>query len=110
MFDYLENILWDYSDQIWRRCGDTSIDYNYYSKRILFNTAYATTQLYLLTDQSANKVESWNFLERRIEDIMQFGKGINDLKTVGGAAFDGLLNLVSMFREPPKQFIKNPIN
>lgn len=33
---------------------------------------------------------------------MQFGKGINDLKTVGGAAFDGLLNLVSMFREPPK--------
>ena len=39
----IENILWEYSDEIWRRCGDTSTDYNYYSKRILFNTAYATT-------------------------------------------------------------------
>ena len=40
-------------------------------------------------------------MERRIEDILQIGKGVNDIKTVGGAAVDGLLNLVSMFREPP---------
>lgn len=63
----IENLLWDYSDEIWRRCGDTSTDYNYYTKRILFNTAYATTELHLLTDQSAGKEESWQFLERRLD-------------------------------------------
>lgn len=67
----------------------------------MFNSAYATTELHLLTDQSPYKNESWKFLERRIEDILQIGKGVNDIKTVGGAAVDGLLNLVSMFREPP---------
>jgi len=38
-----ENLLWDYSSEIWYRCGDKSTDYNYYSKRILFNSAYAST-------------------------------------------------------------------
>jgi hypothetical protein len=57
--------------------------------------------LHLLTDQSINKNESWKFLERRIEDILQLGKGVNDIKTVGGAAVDGFLNLFTMFREPP---------
>ncbi len=55
----------------------------------------------MLTDQSINKNESWKFLERRIGDILQLGKGVNDIKTVGGAAVDGLLNLFTMFREPP---------
>ena len=63
----------------------------------------------MLTDQSQNKAESWNFLERRIDDILQVGKGVNDIKTVAGAAFDGILNLASMFREPPAREIKNPI-
>ena len=64
--NYVENILWEYSDEVWRRCGDKSTDYNYYTKRILFNSAYATTELHLLTDQSPNKNESWEFLSRRI--------------------------------------------
>lgn len=106
----IENILWEYSDQIWRRCGDTATDYNYYTKRILFNTAYATTQLHLLTDQSVGKEESWKFLERRLDDILQMGKGISDLKTVGGAAIDGMFNLFTMFRQPTDKDVKNPID
>ena len=97
----IEDLLWEYSDEIWRRCGDTATDYNYYTKRILFNSAYATTELHLLTDQSQNKEESWKFLERRIEDILKVGKGVSDLKTVAGAAFDGILNIASSLREPP---------
>lgn len=37
------------------------------------------------------------------------GKGINDLKTVGSAAVDGVLNLFSMFSVPNPSQIKNPI-
>lgn len=40
---YLEDLLWSFSDDVWYRCGDKSTDYNYYTKRILFNSAYATT-------------------------------------------------------------------
>jgi hypothetical protein len=32
---------------------------------------------------------------------LKLGKRVNDLKTVGGAAVDGLFNLFTMFREPP---------
>ena len=48
----IENLLWDYSSEVWYRCGDKSTDYNYYSKRILFNSAYAATELFMLTDKS----------------------------------------------------------
>lgn len=44
-----------------------------------------------------------------MDDILKMGKGISDLKTVGGAAIDGVFNLVSMFREPPAREVKNPI-
>lgn len=62
----IENILWSFSDEIWHRCGDRSTDYNYYTKRILFNAAYASTELHLLTDQSPEKRASWEFLTRRL--------------------------------------------
>jgi hypothetical protein len=62
-----------------------------------------------LTDQSVGNIETWNFLQRRLENILNFGKGVSDLKTVGGATLDGLLNLVTMFIVPPISEIKNPI-
>lgn len=101
--------MWEYSDEVWRRCGDTSTDYNYYTKRILFNTAYASTELHLLTDQSNGKEASWEFLDRRLRDILSLGKGINDLKTVGGAAVDGVFSLFNAFKQPPQSEIRTPI-
>lgn len=98
----VENILWSYSDEVWHRCGDQSTDYNHYTKRILFNAAYAATELFLLTDQSHNKHSTWKFLERRLEDIESVGKAANDLTTVVSAAGNGLLSMVGMFREPDR--------
>jgi ubiquinone biosynthesis protein COQ9 len=66
---YKEDLLWTYSDEIWRRCGDTATDFNYYSKRILFNSAYASTELFMLTDRSPARFASWQFLDRRMQDI-----------------------------------------
>ncbi len=39
----IEDLLWDYSSEIWYKCGDKSTDYNHYTKRILFNSVYAST-------------------------------------------------------------------
>lgn len=85
---------------MWRRCGDLSIDYNYYTKRILFNSAYATTELFMLTDQSPHRFATWQFLSRRMSDIDTLGRGIADVKVVGGALFDGALSLLNIFKTP----------
>jgi ubiquinone biosynthesis protein COQ9 len=94
-------LLWAYSDEVWRRCGDTATDYNYYTKRILFNSAYAATELFMLTDQSPQRFATWHFLSRRMGDIENLGRGIADVKVVGEAVFDGALSLLNMFKTPP---------
>ena len=69
-------------DAIWRAAGDTATDWNFYSKRALLAGVYSTTLLYWLDDRSENSLESWTFLDRRIEDVMQipkFGKRVRDL-------------------------------
>jgi ubiquinone biosynthesis protein COQ9 len=95
-------LLWSYSDEIWRRCGDTSTDYNYYSKRVLFNSAFAATELFMLTDQSEGRFATWNFLERRMDDVEAFGKRISDVKVVGDALGRGVLSLFTMFSTPSR--------
>jgi ubiquinone biosynthesis protein COQ9 len=85
---------------VWHRCGDTAIDFNYYSKRILFNSAYATTEIFMLTDQSPQRFATWDFLNRRMGDIETFGRGVADVKVVGEAVFNGALSLLSMFKTP----------
>lgn len=34
----------------------------------------------MLTDRSPNYVETWDFLERRISDILKYGKYINTVR------------------------------
>jgi len=65
-------LVWDTSDLIWELIGDTSEDYNWYSKRTILSAVYATTVLYWLGDNSEGNEETWHFLDRRIEDVMKF--------------------------------------
>jgi ubiquinone biosynthesis protein COQ9 len=46
------NLLWSFADEVWVLAGDRSLDYNYYTKRTLFITIYAATELFMLSDQS----------------------------------------------------------
>eukprot|EP00894_Picocystis_sp_ML_P002952 jgi/Pico_ML_1/53469/g4006.t1 len=57
-------------DDIWIVAGDTSEDYNWYTKRGLLAGLYSSTELYMLTDTSPHFEDTWKFLDRRIEDIM----------------------------------------
>ncbi|WP_099827039.1 COQ9 family protein [Oceaniglobus indicus] len=73
--------IWETADHIWTALGDTSDDINWYSKRATLSGVYASTVLYWLGDDSIDDKATWAFLDRRIENVMQFEKAkaaIND--------------------------------
>lgn len=61
-------------DAIWRAIGDTSTDYNFYTKRATLSVVYASTLTVWLGDDSEGLTETWAFLDRRIAGVMQFEK------------------------------------
>jgi ubiquinone biosynthesis protein COQ9 len=61
-------------DDIWHAVGDTSTDFNFYTKRLTLAGVYSATLLHWLDDSSPDFESSWSFLDRRIENIMQFEK------------------------------------
>jgi ubiquinone biosynthesis protein COQ9 len=65
-------IGWRTADLMWRLAGDTSTDYNHYTKRITLGAVYASTLLVWLDDESEGWSETAAFLDRRIENVMQF--------------------------------------
>ncbi len=81
-------LLWETADHIWTALGDTSEDYNWYSKRATLSGVHAATVLYWLGDDSPDHHETWEFLDRRIENVMQFEKAKAQVE--GNAALRGL--------------------
>lgn len=64
--------LWAAADAIWTALGDKSTDYNWYTKRMtLVAVLGSTLTAWLGTDDEA-QIDA--FLDRRIENVMQFEK------------------------------------
>jgi ubiquinone biosynthesis protein COQ9 len=59
---------------IWRAIGDTSTDFNFYTKRGLLSGVLTSTMLFWFGDSSEDSAETWKFLDRRIADVMQIEK------------------------------------
>lgn len=68
-------ILYRTVDLMWKTIHDPSTDFNYYSKRLTLGTVYGSVLLYWLNDESEDYADTWAFLDRRIENVMQFEKG-----------------------------------
>jgi ubiquinone biosynthesis protein COQ9 len=66
--------LYRTADAIWSAAGDTSTDWNYYSKRLLLSGVYSSTLLFCLDDRSDGAAATRAFLDRRISDVMQIQK------------------------------------
>ncbi|MBO9445679.1 COQ9 family protein [Ruegeria sp. R14_0] len=66
--------LWQTCDLIWDTLGDTSDDVNWYTKRATLSGVYSSTLLYWLGDDSPDHQKTWEFLDRRISDVMQIEK------------------------------------
>ncbi|KPD10677.1 COQ9 family protein [Phaeobacter sp. 11ANDIMAR09] len=72
--------LWGTCDAIWAALGDTSDDLNWYSKRTILSGVYSSTLLYWLGDDSPDHQATWEFLDRRIDNVMQFEKVKADMR------------------------------
>lgn len=67
-------ISWRSADVMWRIAGDTSTDFNHYTKRMTLGAVYGSTLLVWLNDESDGWRETEAFLDRRIEDVMKIEK------------------------------------
>lgn len=63
--------LWQTCDRIWTALGDNSSDVNWYTKRATLSGVYGSTVLYWLGDDSEDHERTWDFLDRRIDNVMQ---------------------------------------
>ena len=67
--------LWRSVDAIWRAVGlPADTGFSWWSRRATLATVVVATTLFWLDDQSDGHEASWAFLDRRIEDVMRFGK------------------------------------
>lgn len=64
-------LIWMTADAIWTALGDSSDDINWYTKRATLSGVYSSTVLYWLGDDSLDNQATWEFLDRRIEDVMR---------------------------------------
>ncbi|MEI4262726.1 COQ9 family protein [Roseovarius sp. D0-M9] len=97
--------IWGTTDHIWTALGDTSDDYNWYTKRATLSGVYGSTVLYWLGDDSLDAAATWEFLDRRIEDVMQIEKmkaKANDSK-IASALMAGPMKVLSHLRAPKRQ-------
>ncbi len=74
---------WRAVDLLWRLAGDKATDFNHYTKRMTLGAVYASTMLALLDDETADLSDTRAFLDRRIDNVMQFERLKADVKSRG---------------------------
>src|SRR5258706_1720805 len=61
-------------DAMWRAAGDTSTDFNFYTKRGILAGVYGSTAMRWFNDTSEDEKPTDEFLAARIDNVMQFEK------------------------------------
>jgi len=61
-------------DAIWRAAGDTSTDFNFYTKRAILAGVYGSVLVRWFSDMGEDDSATEAFLDARIENVMQFEK------------------------------------
>jgi ubiquinone biosynthesis protein COQ9 len=67
-------IGWRSADRMWRLAGDSATDFNHYTKRMILSAVYASTLAVFVNDEREDFAETRAFLDRRIDNVMQFEK------------------------------------
>jgi ubiquinone biosynthesis protein COQ9 len=93
-------ISWRTADLMWRIAGDSSTDFNHYTKRLTLGAVYGSTLLVWLDDQSEGWTETAAFLDRRIDNVMRFEKFKADWR--GSAEHVSLSRFLGRLRYPPR--------
>jgi ubiquinone biosynthesis protein COQ9 len=82
-------LLYRSVDSMWRAAGDTSTDFNFYTKRAILAGVYTSTLVRWFNDENEGETATQEFLAARIENVMQFEKFKAEVKE----RFSGLPSL-----------------
>ena len=95
-------LVWGTADAIWTTLGDSSDDFNWYSKRTILSGVYGSTVLFWLGDDREDHAATWEFLDRRIDNVMQFEKLKSQVKDhpIGSKLMAGPNWLMSKVKAP----------
>ncbi len=89
-------LLYRTVDEMWRAAGDTSTDYNFYTKRATLSAVYSATLLAFLSDNSADLAKTEAFLDRRLADVAKLPKMARPAKVL----VDMALRFAGRFADP----------
>lgn len=79
-------------DLMWRAAGDTSTDFNFYTKRGILAGVYSATLMRWFNDASEDESETLAFLDARIENVMSFEKFKAEVASAFSAAANTATN------------------
>ena len=94
-------IGWRSADRMWRMAGDTATDFNHYTKRMTLSAVYLSTLTVLVNDDSEDLADTRAFLDRRIDNVMQFEKVKAQAKSRQDM-IPSLSRFVGRLRYPPR--------
>lgn len=78
-------LAWRTADRIWTWAGDEAADYNHYTKRALLSAVLASVSLYWMNgNKGPDMKRTGEFLDRRIENVMQIGALAGKIKESAG--------------------------
>lgn len=94
-------IGWRTADRNWRLAGDTATDFNHYTKRMTLSAVYASLLVVFVNDDSEGFTEARAFLDRRIDNVMQFEKAKAQAKK-RTEYIPSLSRFIGRLRYPPR--------
>jgi ubiquinone biosynthesis protein COQ9 len=103
-------LVWGTADAIWTALGDTSDDVNWYTKRATLSAVYGSVVLYWLGDDSIDGQATDAFIDRRIDNVMQFERvksATRDNPTL--RPLTGLLERLTAGIKPPRTAIRDDL-
>ena len=93
-------LLYKTVDEMWRAAGDTSTDYNFYTKRATLSAVYSATLLAFLSDNSADMAKTEAFLDRRLADVARLPKMARPARALADTAMRFAGRAVGRFAGP----------
>ncbi|KAJ3317983.1 Ubiquinone biosynthesis protein coq9, mitochondrial [Boothiomyces sp. JEL0866] len=90
--------LKDLTSEMWHLAGDTSVDLNWYSKRLMLAGVYTSTEMYMTSDQSEGYENTKHFLDERLKDIGKVGKTISDISKFTSFGYSQVVGIINSKR------------
>ena len=86
------------SDEVWHQAGDKAVDFSWYTKRAIVSKVYVATELYMLQDSSNDHEATWEFLDRRIDNVLAVGRVLNQNQNLASAVSTGMQSILSIIK------------